>query len=206
MMLLPTALPAGIDGPFSSWYANGAIASHGTYVDTGARSIPDGIWTFWYPNGQRRSHGAYRRGQPVGCFVMWDEQGAQLTGTGDGGELRPTNCEPPDDEAARILEGTASAQIAPAWADASVQAFVGDGGIGARNAMQVFPDPRLSTAIAVSGRLHLGMVRLGPTAALRLSSDRARAFSAGIAAAASLPSPHPRLELEAGVELGVPPR
>ena len=49
----PTGMPGGVDGPFTSWYASGALESHGNYVDYGARSVPEGLWAFWHPNGQR---------------------------------------------------------------------------------------------------------------------------------------------------------
>lgn len=57
-------MPGGLSGPFTSWHANGALASHGTYLDEGSRSIPDGVWAFWYPSGARKSLGYTRALSP----------------------------------------------------------------------------------------------------------------------------------------------
>ena len=43
-------------GPWSFWYADGAIREHGTYT-AGRRS---GVWTQWHPNGQIAERGERR--------------------------------------------------------------------------------------------------------------------------------------------------
>jgi hypothetical protein len=200
MLQDPTAMPGGLSGPFTSWHANGALASHGTYLDEGRRSIPDGVWAFWYPSGQRKSLGLYRRGHAVGCFALWDEQGERVTGQPNGNELRLESCAPPDDSDIAIVEGRGRT-LGPVIGDATISAFVGPNGIGARQPDQFDPDPRMQVAFGGSVRRRFGPVLLGPVAGIRVSSNfDYRAYTIG----AEVGVTHvlmPRLELDASVQL-----
>ena len=198
------ALPGGAQGPFTSWYPNGAIESHGHYLDFGARSVPDGLWGFWYSTGQRRTFGAYHRGAPAGCFAVWDEDGTRHTGVVEGEQLRVEPCVPPPEDELLDVEGHGPARVArPGLGDISLQGFVGPGGIGARNAGQIDRDPALAAAFNLTARLRIGRLRIGPTFGLR-SSDNAsyRGFATGAVVAVGLPSLHPRLDADVGLELG----
>src|ERR1043165_275925 len=84
----PSGMPGGIEGPFTSWYANGNVHSHGSYRTTGTRSVPEGLWGFWYPDGSRQSLGAYANGEPAGCFALWDANGQVTTGRANGSQLQ----------------------------------------------------------------------------------------------------------------------
>ena len=197
-------MPGGIRGPFTTWYPSGTVASHGGYLDFGARSVPDGVWGFWYPSGQRRTLGTYRRGMPVGCFAVWDEDGTRRTGFVAGDELREAPCTPPSDDVLVAVEGGAAEPMTPAWADVSMQAFLGAGGIGARSEGQVDPDPSLGAALGVTARKRFGSIRVGPTAGARISgSPDYRSFAAGGVLAFALPRLHPRVDAEVAAELGV---
>jgi hypothetical protein len=200
MLQDPTAMPGGLSGPFTSWHANGALASHGTYLDEGRRSIPDGVWAFWYPSGQRKSLGVYRRGHAVGCFALWDEQGERITGQPNGDELRLETCAPPDDSAISIVERRERV-LGPVIGDATITAFVGPNGIGARQPDQVDADPAMQVALGASARRRFGPVLLGPVVGLRLSSNfDYRAYSIG----GEVGYTHaltPRLDLDAAVQL-----
>lgn len=200
MLLEPTAMPGGLSGPFTSWHANGALASHGSYVDEGARSVPDGVWAFWYPSGRRKSLGGYRRGHAEGCFELWDEQGESVTGFPAGNELRVQTCTPPDDDEIAIVEGRAR-RLGPVIGDATIGAFLGPNNIGAREAHQFDPDPRQQAAFGVIARRRFGPVLLGPVVGLRLSGNQDyRAYTIG-GTAGYTRSLAPRLELDASVEL-----
>jgi len=200
----PTGMAGGVEGPFTSWHPMGTPASHGHYVNDGARSLPDGLWTFWYANGQRRTLGAYRRGEPVGCFAVWDEHGARTTGYVEGSELRAVACTPPPDDEIAELEGRAPPPPPPTrWGDVSLQGFFGSSGIGARNGKQVDPDPRLLVAFNIGARKRLGRFRLGPALSLRMSDDsNYGAYTAGATIAYELPSLHRRLDADVSIELG----
>src|ERR1043165_6694994 len=82
-MAHPAAL-TGLVGPYTHWYPNGTVESHGSYVEDGAVSVADGAWAFWYSNGMRKLVGRYDRGRPVGCFELWDEQGNEVLGQVEG--------------------------------------------------------------------------------------------------------------------------
>jgi len=200
----PPPLGAGVTGPFTSWYPDGTVESHGHYLDFGSRSVPDGLWAFWYANGQRRTLGTYRRGEPQGCFATWDERGTRATGFVEGDQLRVAPCTPPaGDELAAIEGGEPATVEAPAWADISVQGMFGPGAIGASNAMQIDTAPSLQLAVNATARKHLGPFRFGPTAGMRLSGNTDyRALAAGGVFAIGLPALHSRLDADAGIELG----
>lgn len=200
----PPPMNGGVRGPFTSWYANGSVESHGHYLDFGARSVPDGLWAFWYPNGLRRTMGLYHRGEPTGCFTTWDEAGVRSTGFVEGDQLRVAPCTPPADDELAIIEGSAIGPVEqPVWGDVSLQGFFGPGEIGASNPMQVDPDPSLQVAMNAAARVRLGRFRIGPTAGVRLSdSTDYRGYAIGGVLGVGLPAPHPRLDFEASIELG----
>jgi antitoxin component YwqK of YwqJK toxin-antitoxin module len=200
----PRKMTGGVKGPFTSWYANGSVESHGHYLDFGSRSVPDGLWGFWYPNGQRRTVGMYHRGEPTGCFASWDEAGTRSTGFVEGSELRVSSCTPPADDELAIIEGSASEPAEPpVWADVSLQGFFGPGDIGARNAGQLDPDPSLRLAFQLAARLRLGRVRVGPIAGIRTSENTDyRGLAFGGVVAIALPVLHRRLDTEASIEVG----
>ena len=203
-LMHPPALPGGADGPFTSWYASGALASHGDYVDFGARSVPEGLWAFWHPNGQRWVVGNYHRGLPVGCFATWDEAGKRSTGTVDGDQLHVEPCTPPADDELLVVEGRVRApDESPTWGDVSLQGLAGPNHIGASNGDQVDPDPAMTFAFSVTARKRFGRLRVGPTLGVRFANDNQ---SWGLAAGGSigweLPSFHPRIDAEVSAELG----
>ncbi|NVB77996.1 MAG: hypothetical protein HOV81_06330, partial [Kofleriaceae bacterium] len=204
-LAVPAASSRGVEGPYTLWYANGALQSHGAYVDEGARSVPDGVWGFWYPNGKRRTMGTYRRGVPEGCFVTWDADGTRHTGIVEGDTLHVKACEPPSDDVLLAAEGHVSLyDQAPAWADVSVQVLAGGGRYGARNAEQIDRDPGLRTSVALGARFRTGRFRFGPTGSLRLADNfDYSSYGAGGAFAIGLPTFHPRFDNEISVELGV---
>lgn len=203
MLIEPTAMPGGLSGPFTSWHANGALASHGTYVDEGARSIPDGVWAFWYPTGQRKSLGMYRRGVADGCFALWDEQGERVTGHPAGTQLNVESCAPPDDGEIAILEGRTRGTLGPVIGDATIQAFVGPNGVGARQPDQLDPDPRMQVAFDATVRRRFGPVLLGPIVGLRVSSNfDYRGYTIGGAAGITHALTR-RLDLDASVALAL---
>lgn len=198
----PKAVPGGVQGPFTSWYPTGKVESHGSYVDLGARSVPDGVWGFWYPHGQRRTLGMYRRGQPVGCFAAWEPDGTRSTGFVEGEQLRVRDCTPPPDDELLAVEGHGRGRTTPRWGDISVQGFIGAGGIGARNSEQLDPAPSLESAFNVAARKRLGRIRVGPSLGLRVSENTSyRGFTGGAVLAFGLPSLHPRLDAEVSAEL-----
>lgn len=201
----PTAMAGGVEGPFTSWHPNGRLESHGTYVSYGERSVPDGVWGFWHANGQRHTLGTYRRAQPTGCFAVWDESGTRSTGVVEGDRLRIEACTPPADDAMVTVE---RGHVAPSerrtWGDLALHGFVGAGGIGARNAQQVDPDPALSAVFNAVIRKRIGAIRVGPSIGLRVSDNAGyRATSGGAVVAVRLPSPHLRLDLELSADVGV---
>jgi hypothetical protein len=200
----PTAMPGGIEGPFTSWYATGAIESHGSYVNTGARSVPEGTWGFWYPDGRRRTLGVYHRGLPEGCFAVWDEHGTRSTGFVDGEQLRVEACAPPPDDDLRVAEGREQPEEGTAWGDISLQGFAGPNKIGASNAGQVEPDPGMTFAFSASARRRIGRLRVGPVVGVRVAdSTNYFAYDGGATIGWELPSFHPRIDAEVSAELGV---
>ncbi len=138
----PTTLSGGLHGPFTHWHPTGALESHGRYIEDGSTSVPDGVWGFWYPDGTRRSVGRYERGQPVGCFVMWDEQGGEVTGIVEGEQLRVERCDPPSDEELKVVEARSHppATRAP-WGDVALHAVATGGALGVHNPTQRDRDP-----------------------------------------------------------------
>jgi hypothetical protein len=195
-------MPGGVVGPFTRWYADGAIESHGSYVDLGSHSVPDGVWGFWYRDGKRRTMGAYRRGEPDGCFAVWDDDGKRHTGTVVGDQLHVGDCTPPDDDGLLAVEGRGVASVSrDAWGDVSIQGFVGSGALGARNADQLEPDPDVKLDMTVTARKRLGRMRFGPIAGVRMSdATDSGGVLVGAAVGLGLPSPHPRLDFEIAAE------
>jgi len=204
-MAQPAASSGGLHGPFTHWHPNGAVESHGRYVEDGATSVPDGVWGFWYPDGAHRSVGRYERGQPVGCFAMWDEQGVQVTGVVEGDQLRVERCDPPEDDELNLVEARSHPSATRAmWGDASLHGVAGGGVFGASNATQRDPDPASRATFQIAVRKHLGRFRVGPALGLRLSdSDNVRGYAASAAAGIGLPLPHPRLRAEFEAQVGV---
>jgi hypothetical protein len=196
-------MPGGIEGPFTSWYPSGALASHGAYRNFGARSVPDGLWTFWYPNGQRRLMGEYRRGEPRNCFVAWDESGGRKTGVVEGDDLRVQPCEPPsDDDVVALERGAHGSPVTQTSADFHVEVMAGPNRIGVANPQQVAQDPGMLVAFNASARKHLGRLRLGPTVGVRPANEAGYlALAAGVTAAWRLPAFHPRIDTELSVDL-----
>jgi hypothetical protein len=201
---MPTAMAGGVEGPYTSWHDDGALASHGRYVDLGPRSVPDGVWGFWYASGQPRALGAYRQGRPTGCFAVWAEDGTRTTGFTDGQRLIAEPCEPPDAIDRAVAEGAGSSgTIDPSWGDVTLQGFVGHGGLGLRNADQAHPDPRLRAAFSAIARKHVGRFRIGPYGGLRAGDNvEYRVLATGIVAGVALPRPHPRVDAEVSLDLG----
>lgn len=204
-LVQPTAMPGGVAGPYTSWYADGTLQSHGSYANYGARSVPEGIWAFWYPSGQRRVLGEYKRGMPTGCFATWDEAGTRRTGTVEGDQLRVSPCTPPDDdEIAAVESGSTGAPAPPAWGDLSLQAMAGPNDFGAAHETQVTPNPSTILALGITGRKHYGRFRVGPTFGARLSSEsNYRSLAVGGSAAWVLPSFHRRIETELSADLAL---
>jgi hypothetical protein len=200
---VPIGMPGGIEGPFSSWYPNGVLRSHGTYKNFGSRSVPDGVWAFWDPNGQRRTLGTYHRGEAVGCFATWNDAGERATGHVEGGELRLDGCAAPSDEMLIELEGRG--RVAPperANVTLTLSAGGGVGGMGARSSTQAEYDPRVLAAFRLSGRKELGRWGVGPVLGLSTSTADYSGYSAALAVTYQLWRPHPRIATEVGVELG----
>jgi hypothetical protein len=200
----PIAMPGGVDGPFTSWYPNGSLESHGRYVNYGMRSVPEGLWAFWHTNGQRWVVGIYHRGLPVGCFAEWDESGNESTGTVDGDKLHVAPCTPPPDNELAILEGRARPpDESPVWGDVSVQGFAGPNHLGANNGGQASPDPGMTFAFSATARKRIGRLRVGPTLGLGLADhSEGMDFFAGGSVGWELPSFHPRIDAEVSAELG----
>jgi hypothetical protein len=199
----PRPMTGGVQGPFTSWYADGSVEAHGHYLDFGARSVPDGLWAFWYPSGLRRTIGRYHRGEPTGCFATWDEAGVRSTGFVEGDQLRVAPCTPPADDELAEIEGRAASPERRAWGDVSIQGFFGPGDLGASNDLQIDRDPSLQLAMNVAVRARFGRWRTGPVAAVRLSDNTDyRGTAVGGVLAMGLYAPHPRIDTEVSVELG----
>jgi len=206
--LLGMAHPAaitGLRGPFTHWYPNGGVESHGQYVEDGSTSVPDGLWGFWYADGTRKRVGRYDRGRPVGCFSVRDEQGNQVIGIVEGDHLRVEPCDPPADEALTQVEMRSRPESTRSrWGDASLHALAQGGAFGASNATQQDPDPSARATVQAALRKYVGRFRVGPALGLRLSdSNDSRAYAAGVVAAIGLPWPRGRLGAEVETQLGV---
>jgi hypothetical protein len=201
----PAAMPGGVDGPFTSWYPNGAVESHGRYVSYGARSVPEGLWAFWHPNGQRWVIGNYHRGEPVGCFAEWDENGKRSTGTVQGDQLHVEPCTPPPDDELAVIEGRARPHDeSPAWGDVSLQGFAGPNHLGATNGEQISPNPGMTLAFSATARKWIGRLRVGPTVGVRVGDNSdGMGLVAGGTVGWELPSFHPRIDAEVSAELAV---
>jgi hypothetical protein len=203
-LVLPPALPFGVDGPFTAWYGSGVEEAHGTYRNVGSRSVPEGLWAFWYPSGAPEVVGHYHQGAPVGCFAVWDEHGARHTGMVTGTELHVQDCPPPSDAELAALEGHVAGPAKAPWGDASVAAFAGPSRFGVANDSQVAADPGMQLAFTATARLRLGHVRIGPSFGIRTTDiEGYTAYTGALAVAWQLPTFHPRLDFEIGAELGV---
>lgn len=203
-MARPAAMTRGMHGPYTHWYPDGALESHGSYVEDGETSVPDGVWGFWYADGSRKSVGRYERGQPVGCFAMWDEQGGRITGIVEGDQLRVAECAAPDGELASIEERSNPRSTRGAWGDLTLHAMPQAGTFGASNGTQLEPDPSARVSVQAVLRKQLGRFRVGPALGLRLSdTSDVRAYSAGGEAAFVVPLPARRLGVEVGVQIGI---
>ena len=193
----------GLDGPFTHWYPNGGLESHGTYVEDGGTSVPDGVWAFWYPDGTRKLVGRYDHARPVGCFAIWDEQGNQVTGIVQGDQVRIDRCDPPMDDVARVEKRSHPTSDADRWGDVSLHGLVQGGDFGASNSTQTNPDPAARGTIDGSLRKYLGRFRIGPTLGMRLSdSSDERAYKAGVVAAIGAPLSD-RFGVEAEAQLAI---
>lgn len=204
-MAHPAAMSGGLHGPFTHWYPSGAVESHGSYVDDGSTSVADGVWGFWYPDGSRKSMGRYVHGRPMGCFVVWDERGAQVTGIVEGDQIRVERCEPPSDETLTQIETRSNPQARRSlWGDVAIHAFPQTGVFGASNATQRDPDPSARLTVQGALRKHVGRFRVGAALGVRIAdSDDVRAYSAGAVGAYSVPLPYQRVGIEVEAQFGV---
>lgn len=203
-MARPAAMTRGMHGPFTHWYPDGALESHGRYVEDGEASVPDGVWGFWYADGSRKSVGRYERGQPVGCFAVWDEQGSRVTGIVEGDQIRVEECAPPEGELAEVEERSNPRARRGVWGDLTLHALPQAGTFGASNATQLAPKPSARVSVQAVLRKRLGRFRVGPALGLRLSDTAdARAYSAGAEAAFVVPLPTRRFGVEIGAQVGV---
>lgn len=67
-------------GEYQTYYPNGnphtkANCLQGNYW---GEMVFDGLKTTWYENGQKRSEGNYRKGEKVGTWTRWNENGSKL--------------------------------------------------------------------------------------------------------------------------------
>lgn len=201
----PAAMPAGVDGPYTSWYPNGALHAHGRYISDGPRSLPEGLWAFWYPSGKRSVFGLYHRGEPTGCFAQWDENGNETTGTVQGDQLHVEPCTPPPDAELAIIEGRSHpTDPSVVWGDFSLQGFAGPNHLGAVNNDQIYRDPGMTFAFSASVRKRIGRLRVGPVLGVRVG-DAADGLGlvGGGSIAWALPRFHSRIDTELSAELAV---
>jgi hypothetical protein len=202
-MSRPAASTSGMLGPFTHWYPNGAVESHGSYVDDGTTSVPDGVWSFWYPDGSPKGIGRYDRGKPVGCFSTRDEMGTEVTSIAHGDGFVAERCMPPTDAMTSLVEARSHPRDARSvWGDLSFDAGARSG-FGESNPSLYSFDP-LAELFGVTLRKQLGAFRVGGRARVRLSpDDNVRAYEAGGVVAYAIPLPFQRLGVEAESELGV---
>lgn len=201
----PPPMRGGLQGPYTHWYPDGAVESHGEYVEEGARSVATGVWAFWYPNGTRKTVGRYEHGQPLGCFAIWDEQGVEVTGVVEGDHLRAQACAPPSDAALAQVEARSHPRESrPLWGDLSLRGLAQSGTFGVSNSTQRDPQPSAEATAQLELRKYLGSFRVGSVLGLRLSdSQDAKAYALGGAAAYGLPIDDDRFGAEVQVEMGV---
>jgi hypothetical protein len=165
--------------------------------------VPDGVWAFWYPDGKRKAVGRYERGQPVGCFSLWDEQGVQVTGIAEGDQLRVERCDPAIDALAEVETRSHPRDGRPLWGDVSLNTLGQTGAFGASNPTQRDPDPSARATAQIEVRKQVGRLRIGGAVAYRLSNcDDVHAYVAGAVAAYALPSPVRWLGAEVEAQLG----
>jgi hypothetical protein len=196
------AMPGGVNGPYSGWYPDGTLKSHGRYVDVGARSVAEGLWAFWRADGSRWVMGLYHRGEPAGCFVEWGEDGTRRTGIVVGTEFRAAPCKPPPDDEMAVLEGHRRELASAGWADFSLTAFAGPNRLGASNGNLAIPDPDSTFALALTPRARIGRWRVGPTVGMRPGDDQTgMAYVLGAQVGWQLPSFHPRVETEVAADI-----
>jgi len=201
----PSPLSGGVQGPYTHWYPNGAVESHGDYIASGASSVPDGLWGFWYPNGSLKTIGWYKRGQPVGCFAVWDEHGGGVTGVVDGDQLRVEPCDPPPGDALAQVEARSHPRDSrPLWGDISLFALAQSGSLGISDRAQTYSNPSAGTTTELEIRKYLGSFRVGPVLGLRLSdTDGDRAYMFGAVAAYAVPLPFDRVGAEVEAQLSM---
>lgn len=61
-----------IDGYTIKYHANGkSIWSKGKIVD----GQPDGYWEWYRPDGTRKRSGTFEKGEPVGIWTTYDQEG-----------------------------------------------------------------------------------------------------------------------------------
>lgn len=201
----PPPVRGGLFGPYTHWYPDGAVESHGEYVEDGAKSVPTGVWAFWYPSGARKTVGRYDHGRPVGCFAVWDEQGVEVTGMVEGDHLRAQACAPPIDATLAEVEARAHPRDSrPVWGDISLHTLAQSGSFGVSNVTQKYPDPAAMATAQIELRKHIGRFRVGSVLGLRFSdSEDATAYTLGAVAAYGLPLSGERFEAEVQAELAV---
>lgn len=203
----PQPMSGGVQGPYTSWYAGGALESHGHYATVGGRSLPDGVWTFWKPDGSLWVVGAYDHGQPSGCFATWDAWGARVTGSVKGDELKAEPCTPPSDDEAAVLDGRVKPVAKPpaaVRADLSVEGMGGPNHLGISNPDQLEANPTATYSFQVDARVRAGRWRIGPEVGVRLvDNDGGTGYLAGATLGYELPKLQRRLESEVALDLAV---
>lgn len=200
---VPTGMPGGIEGPYTSWYPDGSLRSHGAYRDLGSHSVPDGLWAFWDQGGRRDALGAFFRGEPVGCFKTWDEAGVARTGHVTGESFRADGCVAPSDEFLASVEARGP-MAPPPPPSMSVMLGVdsGVGGMGARSPDQAESNPRLVGGIRAGWRKERGAWSVGPVLGFKTSIADYSAYLAGVALGRELVRWSPRIATEGTIEVG----
>jgi hypothetical protein len=203
-LVQPPQLPGGVEGPFTAWYPTGVKEARGSYRNFGERSVPDGLWAFWYPSGALEVVGHYHRGEPIGCFASWDEQGVRHTGMVTGNVLTGQSCAPPSDAEVAVLTGHEALPSKEPIADVGLELAGGLRHFGVSNPDQAYPDPGLTMAFSAAPRVHLGRLRLGPTVGVRTSDASGYlAVLAGATVGWELPKLSPRVDEEIAIDVGV---
>jgi len=201
----PSPMSGGLQGEYTHWYPNGAVESHGEYLENGAVSVPNGLWAFWYDDGRRKSIGRYDRGQPVGCFAVWDERGGEVTGVVEGDQIRVGHCDPPADGAlAEVETRSHPRESRDLWGDITLHSLSEAGTFGVSNSTQVNAQPSATETVQIEVRKYLGSFRVGPVLGYRMSdSDDDQAFALGGVAAYAIPMPITRFGAEIEAQLGI---
>jgi len=200
----PPPMRGGLQGPYTHWYPDGAVESHGDYASDGAKSVATGVWEFWYPDGSRKTVGRYDHGEPRGCFAVWDERGNEVTGVVEGDHLAVQSCDVPVDAMLAQVEARSHPrQGRPLWGDISLEALAQSGTFGLSNSMQKASQPSAKATVQLEVRKNLGSFRVGPALGYRMSdTDDAKAYTFGAVAAYALPVPSERFGAEVQLHLG----